>query len=83
MRGIVMARMSTAKNAHEEIKATDPHTAVTIRSIRQLINQEIIPVTLVGRKKLINIDTLFDYYEHPDKYKNSELVGYGRIRAIR
>ena len=77
--------MRTVKEAYDEIKTADPDTAVTERSIRQLVKQGTIPFTPIGRKKLVNMDILIDYYEHPDKYINpdSGITQYGIIRAVR
>jgi hypothetical protein len=78
-----MIRMRTAKEAYEEIKEADPQTALSERAIKQLLLKGVIPYTPVGRKKLINMDILMDYYEHPDKYNNpDEEIEYGKIRAV-
>ncbi len=54
-------RMRTAEGALQIIKAEDPQTAVTLRQIRALINTGTIPHIPVGRKKLVNVDTLLAY----------------------
>ena len=58
-----MNRMRTAEGALQIIKEMDPGTAVTLRSIRRLINTGTIPCVPVGRKKLVNVDGLLAYLE--------------------
>ena len=58
-----MNRMRTAEGALQIIKERDPETAVTLRSIRRLINTGTIPCVPVGRKKLVNVDGLLAYLE--------------------
>ena len=58
-----MNRMRTAEGALQIIKEMDPETAVTLRSIRRLINTGTIPCVPVGRKKLVNVDGLLAYLE--------------------
>ena len=56
-------RMRTAAGALDIIKAEDPETAVTLRYIRRLISTGIVPYVPVGRKKLVNVDSLLTYLE--------------------
>ena len=56
-------RMRTAAGALDIIKAEDPQTAVTLRYIRRLIATGILPYVPVGRKKLVNVDSLLTYLE--------------------
>ena len=78
-----LARMRTVKEAYTEIKKADPDTALSFRALERIVKKEKIPVVLIGRKHLIDLDTLFDYLKDPDKYaKDDEPEGYGKIRAI-
>lgn len=81
---LTMIRMRTAKEAYEEILKADPDTAITLRAVQRIVKQGKIPITPVGRKRLLNLDTLIDYFDNPDKYSNSDdnVDGYGTIRAI-
>ena len=56
-----VARMRTAEGALAIIKDLDPDTAISLRSIRRLINTGAIPCVPVGRKKLVNVDLLIGY----------------------
>lgn len=56
-----MPRMRTASKALELIKEQDPGTEVTLHYLRHLINTGKVPVTPVGRKKLVDVDTVMEY----------------------
>lgn len=58
-----MPRMRTATGALEIIKQQDPDSAVTLRTIRRLINTGELHYVPVGRKKLVNVDELLEYLE--------------------
>ncbi len=55
------ARMRTAEGALAIIKELDPNTAVTLRAINRMVVNGEIPHVAVGRKRLINVDTLLAY----------------------
>lgn len=54
-------RMRTAAGVLDIIKDQDPKTEVTLHFIRRIIATEAVPVTPVGRKKLVNADTVIAY----------------------
>ena len=56
-----LPRMRTAEKILNIIKAQDPDTEVTLHYIRDLIKSGKIPVTLVGRKKLVDADRVIAY----------------------
>lgn len=56
-----VARMRTAEGALAIIREMDPDTAVSLRSIRRLINTGVVPCCPIGRKKLVNVDLLIGY----------------------
>lgn len=56
-----LAPMRGIKQAVSEIKAVDPHTALTERALRRMVAEGTIPAVRVGRKYLINMDVLFTY----------------------
>lgn len=58
-----MRQVRTITGAAEEIKRQDPYTAITEYRIRQMVNEKLIPFTLVGNRKLINMDDVWDYFE--------------------
>ena len=51
-------RMRTIPQAYEELKRIDPNTAITLRAIRRMVNDGLIPYFTVGAKILINFDLL-------------------------
>lgn len=51
-------RMRTIPQAYEELKRIDPNTAITLRAIRRMVNDGLIPYFTVGTKILINFDLL-------------------------
>lgn len=56
-----MPRMRTAAKVHEIIMELDPDSEVTLHYIRHLIATEAVPVTHVGRKKLVDADQVIAY----------------------
>ena len=64
-------RMRTVKEAAQEIKQLDAHTAMTEWRIRELALSGVLPRVQTGKKLLINLDTLFEYLENPtaDKFQ--------------
>lgn len=56
-------RMRLLKEAAEEIKAVDPHTAVTPCFIRRLALEGKVKSVMAGRKRLINLDDLLQYLD--------------------
>ncbi len=56
-----LAPMRGIKQAVEEIKAADPCTALTERAVRRMVAEGTLPAVRVGRKYLINMDTLYLY----------------------
>ena len=49
-----LPRMRTIPKAYKELKAADPGTSFTEKSLRQYIKRESIPTVSVGNKNLIN-----------------------------
>lgn len=56
-----MTKMRLLSDAYNEIKADDPHTALTLNALRVLVKSEKIPSVKSGRKTLINYDALIEY----------------------
>jgi excisionase family DNA binding protein len=56
-----MPRMRTAGKVLDLIKEQDPGTEVTLHYIRNLIKTGKVPVTPVGRKKLVDADAVMEY----------------------
>ncbi len=54
-------RMRTIPKAYEEVKRADPNTSLTLRALRRMVNSGEIPCVMVGTKRLIDLDLLFDF----------------------
>ena len=79
-----MPRMRTAAKVHEIIRAQDPDSEVTLHYIRQLIATEAVPVTHVGRKKLVDADQVFAYIAAGNPPSTTAPVPeYGQLRRVK
>ena len=52
-------RLRTIPQAYEEIKRTDPDTALSLRALRRMVDQNEIPCIKIESKRLIDVDLLF------------------------
>lgn len=57
-----MCRLRSVRETAQIFKDMDPQTQLTERTIRALIAQGQIPVVSVGRKYLINVDTVLELF---------------------
>ena len=66
-----IARLRTVSEAAAELRALDPHTAMTPYHIRQLCLKGILPTIKAGKKRLLNLNDLVEYMNGPtaDKFK--------------
>lgn len=62
-----MPRMRLIKDAFEQLKKEDPETDITIYALRTIVKSGVIPTVRLGRKLLINYDSLLDYLSFGDK----------------
>lgn len=53
-------RMRTIPKAYEEVKRADPNTSLTLRAFRRMVNSGEVPCVMVGTKRLVDLDLLFD-----------------------
>lgn len=80
---MTLARMRTADKALAIIKAEAPDTGVTLHYIRQLIKNGKVPAVSVGRKRLVNVDTLMEYIAVGGDREAEELTqSTGKIRKV-
>lgn len=68
------ARMRTINEAIAAIKEADPQTAFTQSALRRMIRSGEIPSVHIGRKYLVNLDTLFDYLNNPAPIQSAKLL---------
>lgn len=62
-----MLRMRLIKDAFEQLKKEDPETDITIYALRTIVKSGVVPTVRLGRKLLINYDSLLDYLSVGDK----------------
>lgn len=80
-----MPRMRLVKEAFDYIKENDPNTHLTLTGFRRLINEGEIPHIRIGRKQLVNLDLVEQYFceDHPNQKQDEETGPYGVIRAVK
>lgn len=59
--------MRLVKDAFEQLKKEDPETDITIYGLRTIVKSGVVPTVRLGRKLLINYDSLLDYLSFGDK----------------
>ena len=62
-----MPRMRLIKDAFEQLKKEDPETDITIYALRTIVKSGVVTTVRLGRKLLINYDSLLDYLSFGDK----------------
>lgn len=77
-------RMRTVKEAAQELRALDPHTAMTPYHIRRLCLDGVIPVVKAGKKNLLDLDILLEYMRDPtaDKFKSRPAATVNGVRQV-
>ena len=78
-----LAPMRGIKQAVSEIKAVDPHTALTERALRRMVAEGTIPAVRVGRKQLINLDVLYAYLTNGSAAAAEDTTSTAGIRPVR
>lgn len=78
-----LLRMRTAAGVLDIIKEQDPDTEVTLHYIRNLIKTGKVPVTPVGRKKLVDADAVMEYIAAGESTSVAKAVEQsGQIRRV-
>lgn len=62
-----LPRMRTLPKAYEEIKALDSNTSFSMRALRRMVRSGEMPSVMVGNKRLINLDLLFQKLDSYDE----------------
>ncbi len=57
---VSVPRMRTIPKAYDEVKKADPNTNLTLRALRRMVNNNEIPFVMVGTKRLVDLDLLFN-----------------------
>jgi len=66
-----MPRIRTIRTALDEIKRTDPETALTETAVRRLVLSKKLPSTRAGNKYLIDLDAL-------EQHLRGQVIEHGR-----
>lgn len=78
-----VARMRGLKEAHAELVALDPSTSISRNYIRTLAISGKIPVAMVGKRRLINLDGLIDFLNNEGSATaNEKPPEIGKIRRV-
>ena len=75
-----LPRIRTLKEAHAEIKASDPCTAVSFNYLRRLVLSGAIPCIKAGNKFLINMQRLEEYLCNPERQNIDRVREYEQAR---
>lgn len=67
-----MPRMRLIKDAFEQLKNDDPDTDITLYALRTIVKSGLVPTVRLGRKVLINYDSLLEYFRFGDKNKTAD-----------
>lgn len=76
------SRMRLLKEVYEQLKLDDPDTNITMYALRTIVKSGKVSTIQLGRKTLINYDSLLDYLKNGDNQKTSDYQSYGTIRRV-
>ena len=76
------ARMRLIRDAFEQLKLDDPDTNITMYSLRTIVKSGKVATIPLGRKTLINYDSLLEYLNNGDKQDVESASSYGGIRRV-
>ena len=68
-----MVKVRSLREALAYIKSLDKDTGISENAIRKLVISGKVPSVKVGRKYLVNVDTLLSYFENRLSVSESEL----------
>lgn len=77
-------RMRGIKQTITELRQIDPNTALTEKALRRLVITGVIPSVRIGRKYLINFDTLQEFLRGGISTVTpaAPAEDYGKIRVV-
>lgn len=75
-----MSRMRLLKDALAAVKEQDEHTALTTHAVRQLALEGKIKSVMIGRRRLINVDSLISFLTNGEPAEQPEETG--KIRRV-
>lgn len=78
-------RMRTIDEAYVMLRTDDPDTKVSHNAIRKIVINELVPVTCMGRKRLVDYDGLLEYLASnkvTERSTSTKPTKYNAIRRI-
>ena len=75
-----MPRMRLVKDAYEQLRKDDPDTNITMYALRTIVKSGVIPTVKLGRKTLVNYDSLLEFFRNGDDVKSQPV---GTIRKVK
>ena len=78
--------MRTLPQAAAELKAADPETAISLSTLRLLVNRGELPVVQIRNRRLVNMETLCAVLAGRSSSGSAEEIGsegLGGVRKIR
>lgn len=76
------ARMRLISDVFKQLKEDDPDTNITMYALRTIVKSGKVSTIQLGRKTLINYDSLLDYLHNGDNKKASVNQTYDTIRRV-
>lgn len=77
-----VARLRLLDEAYKELKELDPNTNISKNFVRKLAISGEIATVQVGRKRLINLDSLFIYLNGSNDKTEVEENSLNKIRKV-
>lgn len=77
-----LQKYRTINAAYAEIKKQDPETEISIHGIRMGIKQGFIPCIKIGKKVVVSIESILNFYSGKAQQSQQSDNNYGKIRAI-
>lgn len=74
-----MPRMRLVKDAYEQLRKDDPDTNITMYALRTIVKSGVVPTVKLGRKTLVNYDSLLEFFRNGDDVKSQSI---GTIRKV-
>ena len=74
-----MPRMRLVKDAYEQLRKDDPDTNITMYALRTIVKSGVVPTVKLGRKTLVNYDSLLEFFRNGDDVKSQSI---GTIKKV-
>jgi hypothetical protein len=68
-------RLRTVKDIHRMLLSGDKHTSLSLCALRRLVHIGAVKTVDIGRKRLINFDSLIEYLNNPTVATPSPQLG--------